>query len=74
MGRGGADIDLDVCATPALCAAVKNYVGHHTSVLAGNGTGDSILASRAAEGSSRLCILRERGDVIISVRSSRDHR
>jgi hypothetical protein len=28
---GGADIDFDVCATLAMCAVVKNYVGHHTS-------------------------------------------
>jgi len=31
MGRGGADIDFDVCATLAMRAAVKNCVGHHTS-------------------------------------------
>ena len=30
---GGADIDFDVCATLAVCAVVKNYVGHHTSRL-----------------------------------------
>ena len=31
MRGGGADIDFDVCATLAMCAVVKNYVGHHTS-------------------------------------------
>jgi hypothetical protein len=27
---GGADIDFDVCATLAMWAVVKNYVGQHT--------------------------------------------
>jgi hypothetical protein len=27
---GGADIDFDVCATLAMWAVVRSYVGHHT--------------------------------------------
>ena len=37
---GGADIEIDVCANLARCAAVKSYVGHHSRFAApwsGNG-------------------------------------